>query len=269
MGGSGGNSQKDLLSLIRDVSTEKSQGERRVVNLKRQIEEVQSEIESANSELEEAKRLKECTEQELKGYEVELALNESSIQILEGRISSIQDEISTIGSDLEALKSEEGNLRDDFIGQMFDLNAKIRKFQQLANATMNEAFSRDTVSQDGSYFSSVNNEDAQRREVEEAKRDLEVKLTQLLSETKEEEHLFQSEQSSHIQEQKELDDLKHRISLMDAVMLGTKELQEISMQTSKLEEACTSLGELLQKKCICPSCHCDNAEMLSGVLQKS
>ncbi|KVH92745.1 hypothetical protein Ccrd_005215 [Cynara cardunculus var. scolymus] len=82
MGGT--NSQKELLSLIRDVSTEKSQGERRVVNLKKQIEERQSELDSVNLELEEAKRLKECTEQELKGYEVELSMNESSIQTLEG-----------------------------------------------------------------------------------------------------------------------------------------------------------------------------------------
>lgn len=57
--------------------------ERRVVNLKRQIEELQSELNSVNSELEEAKRLKESTEQQLKGYEVELAINESSIQTIE------------------------------------------------------------------------------------------------------------------------------------------------------------------------------------------
>lgn len=115
----GSNSQKELLTLIRDVSSEKSQGgtsfnlnyhhliskldpsrflwshfsnklirfrksiERRVVNLKRQIEELQSELDSVNAEVEDAKRLKECTEQELKGFEVELAMNESSIQTLE------------------------------------------------------------------------------------------------------------------------------------------------------------------------------------------
>lgn len=113
--------------------------ERRVVGLKKGIEELRSELDAANAELEDAKRAKETVEQELKGYEVELARNEVSIQTLEvlllriscqfviefllnliqssqilfnvitfdffqARISLIQDEISAVGSDLEALK---------------------------------------------------------------------------------------------------------------------------------------------------------------------
>ncbi|KAA3459364.1 cingulin-like [Gossypium australe] len=97
---------KNLLSLIRDFASEKSQGERRVVGLKKQIEELRSELEAANSELEEAKRLKETTEQELKGFEVELALNEASIQALEARIALIQDEVSNVGSEIEELKKQ-------------------------------------------------------------------------------------------------------------------------------------------------------------------
>ncbi|XP_038994651.1 uncharacterized protein LOC120118716 [Hibiscus syriacus] len=102
---------KNLLSLIRDFASEKSQGERRVVGLKKQIEELPSELEAVNSELEESKRLKETTEQELKGFEVELALNEASIQALEARIALIQDEISTIGSEIEDLKNKEATSR--------------------------------------------------------------------------------------------------------------------------------------------------------------
>lgn len=256
------NSQKELLNLIRDVSTEKSQGERKIVNLKREIHELQSQLDSVNLELEEAKRLKECTEQELKGYEVELAMNESSIQALEGRISLIQDEVSTIGSDLEALKNEEGDLRDDFIGKMFDLNAKIRKFQQSADSAINEAFSSHTISQDVDMVYDGT-------KVEEAKRDLEDKLAQIISETNKEEDKFQSEQLLHMQEKKEVEDLNHRISLMESVMAASKELQELAMQTSRLEESYASFGGKLQEKCICPKCHCDNMEMLSGILQKN
>lgn len=57
--------------------------ERRIVNLKKQIEELRSKLELANLELEGAKRVKEVTEQELKGYEVELSMNEATIQTLE------------------------------------------------------------------------------------------------------------------------------------------------------------------------------------------
>ncbi|KAK9067255.1 hypothetical protein SSX86_014581 [Deinandra increscens subsp. villosa] len=290
------NSQKELLTLIRDVSTEKSQGERRVVNLKRQIEELQSELDSMNVELEDAKRLKECTEQDLKGFEVELAMNESSIQTLEGRISLLQGEVSTIGSELEALKNEEAALRDEFIGKMFDLNATIRKFQQsVASASYetcsSKAGSQNELSENTAILCimpfislicsifiliKVHAENAKTREVEEQKKHLEDELAQIISDTKKMEHEFLLEQNFHNQEQKEVDDLKHRISLMEAVMEGSKELQElaiyphsISTQTTRVEDTYTSLCDKLQKKCICPSCDCDNMEMLGGVLQKS
>ncbi|KAI3726064.1 hypothetical protein L1987_65861 [Smallanthus sonchifolius] len=269
----GSNSQKELLTLIRDVSTEKSQGERRVVNLKRQIEELQSEVDSMNVELEDAKRLKECTEQDLKGYEVELAMIESSIQTLEGRISLLQGEVSTIGSDLEALKvfedtcivaggfhfNEEGALRDEFIGKMFDLNATIRKFQQSVDSASYEAFSSKAGSQN------VHTENTNTREVEERKKDLEDELAQIIYDTKKMEQEFFLEQDFYKQEEKEVDDLKHRISLIEAVMEGSKELQT----TARVEDAYTSLCDRLQKKCICPSCGCDNVEILGGILQKS
>ncbi|KAL8251287.1 hypothetical protein R6Q59_034980 [Mikania micrantha] len=148
----GSKSQKELLTLIRDVSTEKSQGERRIVNLKRQIEELRAKLDFVNTELKKAKSLKECTEQDLKGYEVELAMNESSIQTLEGRISLLQGEVSTLGSDLEALKNEEGAMRDEFIGKMFDLNATIRKFQQSVASASYEAVSSKVGSQKGLFF---------------------------------------------------------------------------------------------------------------------
>lgn len=79
----GTDSQKQLFTFLRDFATENSQGERRIVGLKKRIQELRSELDSANAELEDAKRLKENTEQEILGYEVELAMNEASIQTLE------------------------------------------------------------------------------------------------------------------------------------------------------------------------------------------
>ncbi|GAB4832208.1 hypothetical protein Ancab_006225 [Ancistrocladus abbreviatus] len=127
----GTDSQKQLLTLIRDYAAEKSNGERRIVNLKKQIQQLQSQIDAANAELENAKRLKETTEQELKGYEVELAMNQATIQTLEASIAWIHNEISTVGSDVNALKNEGGALRDKFINQMLEFNTKIRRFHEL------------------------------------------------------------------------------------------------------------------------------------------
>ncbi|KAJ7970918.1 Spindle assembly checkpoint component [Quillaja saponaria] len=107
----GSDPQKQILSLIRNLASEKSQGERRLLGLKKQIEELEFEFDSTNADLEDAKRNKELVEQELKGYEVQLAMTEASVQTLETRISSIQGQISTTGTDLEALKNEEGHSR--------------------------------------------------------------------------------------------------------------------------------------------------------------
>ncbi|KAG5245808.1 coiled-coil domain-containing protein [Salix suchowensis] len=96
--------QRQLLTLIREFASEKSQGERRMIGLKKRIQELGCEVDVANAEMEEVKCIKETTEQELKDNELQLALNEASIQTLEARISIIQDEISSVGSQVEGLK---------------------------------------------------------------------------------------------------------------------------------------------------------------------
>lgn len=120
MAGTGNDPQKQLLSIIRNFATEKSQGgiisfflrishsfnfhfnfralisiqtmflilpwnleERRVVTLRKQIETLKSELSDANEELEKSKRCKELVEQELKGFELHLFLSEASVQTLE------------------------------------------------------------------------------------------------------------------------------------------------------------------------------------------
>ncbi|CAK7328035.1 unnamed protein product [Dovyalis caffra] len=77
------NPQRQLLTLIRDFASEKSQGERKVVRLKKRIEELGCEVDAANEEMEVVRRFKETTEQELKGYELQLAFNNAFIKTLE------------------------------------------------------------------------------------------------------------------------------------------------------------------------------------------
>ncbi|KAK3410127.1 hypothetical protein EUGRSUZ_J02159 [Eucalyptus grandis] len=122
----GTDAQKQLLALIRDFASEKSQGERRVAGLRKQIEELRSALDAANAELEDTKIRRETAEQELKGYEVELAVNESAIQALEARISATQKEASTVRSDLQDLKIQQ---------ELLDLEMKVLLMEAIAKAT--------------------------------------------------------------------------------------------------------------------------------------
>ncbi|OMO79097.1 hypothetical protein CCACVL1_13917 [Corchorus capsularis] len=232
---------KNLLSLIRDFASEKSEGERRVVGLKKQIEELRSELEAANLELEEAKRLKETAEQELKGFEFELALNEASVQALEARITLIQNEISKVGSELEELKHQEATLRDEFIAEMVEFNAKIRKFQEtIASDFQNENTVGDRAEQDQKF--------PKKEVTESAARTINNQLAHVISQIAKQEEECLAEQNIQKQLQQELIDIERK--------------------SSELEQICASLTEELEKRCTCPSCHLVNVEALGGILQQ-
>ncbi|GMY13527.1 Spindle assembly checkpoint component [Fagus crenata] len=260
----GSDSQRQLLTLIRDFASEKSHGERRVVGLKKRFEELRSEVDKANAEHEDAKRAKETAEQELKGYEVESALNESSIQTQEARISLIQDEISTVGSNVEALKRFE-----DFGFILI----KVLKFHE-TNAC--------NVQHENHLGTAAEIKDRHVKEVTEVDpMTSEDTMAQIISETTQQEEEYQAELNFQKPVQQELIDCEKKVSLMEVIMKVTKALQDITRypyqnyvaknvsltgnkQTSELEVTCASLGEELQRSCICPSCHLDNVEALSG-----
>ncbi|KAF6157289.1 hypothetical protein GIB67_004227 [Kingdonia uniflora] len=269
-------SPKQLLTLIRDFAAEKSQGERRLCNLKRRIQELRSEIEVSNADLDDSKCSKEVAEQDLKGYEVELSMSEASIQVLETRSSLFQDEISKIGSDVEALKNEEGRERDEFIRQMLELNKKIRKFQDVAG-TSNEEKNIELSSDDGVEIM----KEQEMQDKQDALRDLEDKLADIVSKTQREEQEYQNVHDFQKKVQQEQFDLEKKVKLMEAVVKEMKELQELTKyplslkkqtkivytQTAELEEACTSMGAELQARCTCPCCHLDNMDELKGDLE--
>ncbi|XP_008230692.1 PREDICTED: uncharacterized protein LOC103329940 [Prunus mume] len=258
----GSDPRKHLFNLIHDFASEKTHGERRVVGLRKRIEELRSELEVANAELEEAKRRKETTEQELKGYEVELAMNEATIQTLESRISLIQDEISTVGSDLDALKNKKGASRDEFISQMFEINTQIRKFQESIARKIYEPL----------YNGSTEEEDpklAKEEVTEGALSTLEDMLAGVISQTTEVEEEYKSEQKIQKQVQQALIDCERKVFLMEEMLQATKALQDLTRQTSELEQICATVGEKLQRRCICPGCHLDNVGVLGGLMESS
>ncbi|XP_073144949.1 uncharacterized protein [Henckelia pumila] len=217
----GSDSQRQFLSLIRDFAAEKSQGERRIVSQKKRIEELQYELEAASKELVEAKLERETTEQELKGYEVELSMNQVSIQTLESRNAQTSKEISKLGSELEAFKNEENSLRDGFITKMFQLNAQIRKSQQLPDSIFNAENLCEAKSTDV-YFPALVGDSPRDRSV------IEDKLALIISQTNENEQQHKAEQVVHEQVRQELIKLEKKVSLMESIMAESVELQELS-----------------------------------------
>ncbi|XP_068334939.1 uncharacterized protein [Pyrus communis] len=206
----GSDARKQLLNLIHDFASEKSHGERRVVSLRKRIEELGSELEIANAELEEAKRTKETAEQEVKGYEVELAMNEATVQTLELRFSHTQDEISAVGSEVEALKNKE---------------AASRKFQEsIAGHIHGEEYC-------GSAEGDGLQEDPKLGEEEVTEgdlRELEDMLVGVVSQTTKAEEEYKAEQNTQKQVQQALSDCERKVFLMEETFKATKEVHDLT-----------------------------------------
>ncbi|KAK7373268.1 hypothetical protein VNO80_06668 [Phaseolus coccineus] len=276
MAGRGSDSKKQLLSLIRNFAAEKSDGERRVVTLRKQIAKLSSELSVAYEELVKAKRCKEIVEQDLNGFEVQLMLSEASNQTLEARVSLIQDHISAVGSDLETLKCEEAALREQFFHNMLHMNGKIRKFQEsIVTCDIDEVDC--TASRDESQVIMKEND------AEVALCDLESTLVEVTSQIAKENEEYQAEQKNYKNVQQQLIDCERKVSLMGMIVMLTKELLDLtiypykysivfivlvvpSSYSSKLEVTCSSLGEELQVRCTCPGCHLDNVDSFSEIL---
>ncbi|XP_042019502.1 uncharacterized protein LOC121767323 isoform X2 [Salvia splendens] len=259
----GSDSQKPLLTLIRDFTSEKSQGERRIVNQKKRIEELRSELDAANAELVEAKRDRENTDQELKGHEVELSMNEASLQALESRNALVNSDVSALGGKLAELKSEENSLWDGFIARMLELNAAIRKFQEFIVSSSNvDKSAQATPTGAGPLIT-------HKQDGEQARLALKNELAQMVLHTDQEEQQYKTEKEICSMLQEELSNLKRKAMLLESVMKESMELQELSKQTSELEENCAAFGDELQKRFLCPRCNEDNSAELGAIIQPS
>uniref|UniRef100_A0A804KPH5 Uncharacterized protein n=1 Tax=Musa acuminata subsp. malaccensis TaxID=214687 RepID=A0A804KPH5_MUSAM len=219
-----GESQKHLLSLIRNFASEKSQEELRVSDRKKRLLELQNDLNVANADLDGAKRSREMVEQELRGSQVQLSMIGASIHAQEARISLLQEEILKLRSDLDTLKSEVRFMRDEFVNSMCELNKKIRLDMQ--------GFLKG----------------------------LEDNITCLSTQMHELEAEYEKERHNRDKVCEQLAHVERRWFLVTAIMEETKQLQELAKQTSELEKVYASLGEDLQKKCTCPGCGSNNIE---------
>ncbi|CAI0455751.1 unnamed protein product [Linum tenue] len=220
-----GTEQEQLLALIRDCVSEKSQGERRLIGSKKRDQDLHSELEIVNAEVDQAKRFKESAEQKLKGYEIELSMLDASVQTMQSRNSLLQNQISAAGSELEKLKNQRGALRDDFIRQMLEVNSRLRNFHQMVSS--------ETA--------------AEKTGTEVDQGNLDAVLTQVNSEIAKEAQAYQAEENVQKQIQLEYGDLEGKISLVEMIMKESEALQDLRRQTSELEQECTVLGDELQK----------------------
>ncbi|CAL9042998.1 unnamed protein product [Musa banksii] len=239
-----GESQKHLLSLIRNFASEKSQEELRVSDRKKRLLELQNDLNVANADLDGAKRSREMVEQELRGSQVQLSMIGASIHAQEARISLMQEEILKLRSDLDTLKSEVRFMRDEFVNSMCELNKKIRSIPTCFYFHL---------------FSFL--------------KGLEDNITCLSTQMHELEAEYEKERHNRDKVCEQLAHVERRWFLVMAIMEEMKQLQELAeypswfecfpnykKQTSELEKVYASLGEDLQKRCTCPGCGSNNIE---------
>ncbi|KAL6605858.1 hypothetical protein ACP70R_041511 [Stipagrostis hirtigluma subsp. patula] len=236
----GGETQKQLLSIIRDFASEKSQGERRVSDLKRRLGDLRAAADAAAAELDAAKQAREAAEQELRGAQVQAAIADASIQALEATISHLQEEISKEGSHLDALKKwnsgdvllvldviapkEQGRQREnEFISQMHEMNVKIRQFQQMASLELEEDNHSGLPSTEGQHVGDKN----EAMESEGILKDLADKVNKIDAEVLVLEGEYKKDLLEHDKIRQELADVQAKRAIMEAVMGDMKQLQEI------------------------------------------
>ncbi|CAJ2669800.1 unnamed protein product [Trifolium pratense] len=168
--------------------------------------------------------------------------------------------MAVVESDLETLKNEEATLRDQFIRNMLDLNAKIRKFQESIVACDIDAVEYAACGDPAPVTMKENDTDA-------ALGALESRISEILSQTTKEDDEFQAQQEIYKNVQRELIDCERKVSLMNMIVTESKELQDLTKLSSKLEATYNSLGAELQNRSMCPRCHLDNLEALTASLQ--
>ncbi|XP_062233181.1 uncharacterized protein LOC133930539 [Phragmites australis] len=250
----GGETPKQLLSIIRDFASEKSHGERRVSGLKRHLADLRAAADSAAAELDAAKQAREAAEQELRGSQVQAAIATSSIQALEATISRLQEEITNVGSDLDALKRKGDGERDEFISQMHEMNAKIRQFQQMVSLELAEDNHSGLLSTEGQDVGDKN----KTMESEDILKDLVDKVSNVDAEVHVLDGEYQKDLLDHDKVRQELADFQAKRALMEAVMGEMKQLQELGGRAAELEKVHASLAEELQRRYACSRCGVNN-----------
>ncbi|KAF8641718.1 hypothetical protein HU200_067741 [Digitaria exilis] len=256
----GSETPKQLLSIIRDFASEKSHGERRVCDLKRRLADARAEADAAAAELEAAKRAREAAEQELRGSQVQAAIAAKTIQALEATISRLQEEISKVASNLDELKRKGDSERDEFIGKMHEMNAKIRKFQQMASLELAEYNHSGLQPAEGQHVG----EESKTVESDSILKDLADKVRKIDTEVQFLEGEYKKDLLEHDKVRQELADVQAKRVLMEAVMGEMKQLQELGGRTAELEKVHASLADELQRRYTCSGCGINNMPELEA-----
>ncbi|XP_066371536.1 uncharacterized protein [Miscanthus floridulus] len=250
---SGGDTPKQLLSIIRDFAYEKSHGERRVSDLRRRLADARAAADAAAAELDAAKRAREAAEQDLRGSQVQAAIAADSILALEATISHLQEEISKAGTDLDALKSKGDSEREEFISKMYEMNAKIRQFQQMVSLELAE-HNHCEPSTEGQHV----RDESKNVDSEGSLKDLADKVSNIEAEVQLLEEEYKKDLLDYDKVREELADVQAKRALMEAVMGETRQLQELGERAAELEKVHASLAEELQRRYACPGCGVNN-----------
>ncbi|XP_008649273.1 uncharacterized protein [Zea mays] len=251
---SGGDTPKQLLSIIRDFAYEKSHGERRVSDLRRRLADARAAADVAAAELDAAKRAREAAEQEFRGSQVQDAIAADSILALEATISCLHEEISKASTDLDALKSKEDSEREDFISKMYEMNAKIRQFQQMVSLELAEYNHCELPSTDGEHVK----DKSKTVDSEGISEELSDKVSNIEAEVQLLEEEYKKDLLYHDKVRQELAEVQAKRALMEAVMEETKQLQELGERAAELEKVHASLAVELQRRYVCPGCGVNN-----------
>ncbi|CAN6448507.1 unnamed protein product [Victoria cruziana] len=223
-----GEAKARLMSLVRDVASERSQGERRVSILKKRLSELQAELDAHNCALEEAKCTKEVVEKELRASEFALELVEISIDAYKARVSSQLEKISKLQSESQLLKKEEALARDAFLEEMVQFNEKIRKAQKSYEACL------DQRSLEGEKFEVSDVEEDKKMEKETIgetdadTEDREKNLAYVKNKMEDARTELERDQAIHNQVTQKIANFQKRLALMEAITGETKELQSLS-----------------------------------------
>ncbi|KAG0482210.1 hypothetical protein HPP92_010294 [Vanilla planifolia] len=216
--------KRKLLLLIRDFAAEKSQGERRVSDLKKRFLDRQAHFETASNELEKAKRAREAAEGELRGSQAQLDRTCASLRAQEERISGLQGEISNATSELQAIKKDGDIRRDEFIRAMQQLNVKIRKFHERAFQALKAC---NAEVQTDMSIETANSDQTPKLENENNLKDLESEILSINAEI----HGLEEECQQALHDVNAVHDevarLERKVSLGEAIMLESERLKQL------------------------------------------
>ncbi|KAG0513676.1 hypothetical protein BDA96_10G122600 [Sorghum bicolor] len=137
---------------------------------------------------------------------------------------------------------------------MYEMNAKIRQFQQMASLELAEPNHCELPSTEGEHV----RDKSKTVDPEGISKELADKVSNIEAEVQLLEEEYKKDLLDHDKVRQELADVQAKRALMEAVMGETKQLQELGERAAELEKVHASLAEELQRRYACPGCGVNN-----------